>query len=103
MWNLIVPELARLDLLKEVDMAGVAAYCLTWARLCSAQRDIDLHGIVVEGERGGKVRNPACGVADSATRELRMWCQEFGLTPSAEGRLQPAVAVGDDNDEAFDD
>src|ERR1043165_7406112 len=39
-WARVVPELARLDLVKPIDRASLTAYCLTWDRLVRAQKEI---------------------------------------------------------------
>jgi P27 family predicted phage terminase small subunit len=87
-WDRIVPELTRLELLKQPDRAALTAYCLTWDRLVRAQREIELDGGSVLGENSqGRVRHPAVAVLEAASKELRAWANEFGLTPSAEGKV----------------
>lgn len=98
MWDQVVPELQRLKLLKPIDQAALAALCLTWERLCEAQRIVDKDGMVIEGERG-PVKNPAVLILEAASKELRAWSSEFGLTPSAEGRLGLSVPDGDGDDD----
>lgn len=87
-WARVVPELARLDLVKPIDRASLTAYCLTWDRLVTAQKEIASDGGSVLGKNSqGRVRHPAVAVAEAASKELRAWAQEFGLTPSAEQRV----------------
>ncbi|KAF0649198.1 MULTISPECIES: phage terminase small subunit P27 family [Streptomyces] len=97
-WDRVVPELARLDLLKPVDRSALTAYCLTWDRLVQAQREMDADGSVLSENSQGRVRHPAVAVIESASKELRAWAAEFGLTPSAEGKV--ARQGDDDGDEA---
>ena len=89
-WERVVPELARLQLLKPVDGAALVAYCLAWDRLVTATRSSRSEPPVVDGKR-----NPLVVTAEHASKELRAWCGEFGCTPSAEGRLN--VPSGDDD------
>jgi P27 family predicted phage terminase small subunit len=87
-WDRVVPELSRLDLVKPIDRASLTAYCLTWARLVQAQKEIaDDGGSVLGRNSQGRVRHPAVAVVEAASKELRAWAQEFGLTPSAEQRV----------------
>jgi P27 family predicted phage terminase small subunit len=97
-WKRIVPELDRLDLLKQASRSALTAYCLTWWRLVEAQKLIQVEGVIGTNSQG-RVRHPAVAVAEAASKELRGWCSEFGLTPSAEGKLKVSeVEDGDDFD-----
>lgn len=98
LWDQIVPELQRLKLLKPIDQAALTALCLTWERLCEAQRLVERDGLVLETERGA-VKNPAILIVEAASKELRAWSSEFGLTPSAEGRLGLSVPDSDGDDD----
>lgn len=97
-WERVVPELARLDLLKPVDRSALTAYCLTWDRLVQAQREMQADGSVLATNSQGRVRHPAVAVIEAASKELRAWAGEFGLTPSAEARVGRQEA--DDGDQA---
>jgi P27 family predicted phage terminase small subunit len=104
-WDLIVEELARLELTKPLDAGALAATCETWSRFAQAQAAINREGLLLEVEMSrGEVTwtetrvHPAVKVAEVAGREYRAWCSEFGLTPSAEGRLSPRKEPdGDEN------
>ncbi len=104
-WRRVVPGLARLDLLKEEDRAALVSYCETWATYVEAIRDVRRNGLTVENtstRRDGTestwvTKNPAVAVAERAAQQLRSWCHEFGLTPSAESRLGREAAEDDDD------
>lgn len=85
-WKRVVPELARLGLLKEGDRAALAAYCLTWDRLVTAQQEIARDGLLHTNSQG-RTRHPAVAIVEAASKELRAWAAEFGLSPSAEQRV----------------
>src|SRR5688500_503231 len=70
-WDRVVPELARLDLLKPVDRAALTAYCLTWDRLVQAQSEMAADGSVLAVNSQGRVRHPAVAVIEAASKELR--------------------------------
>lgn len=99
-WERVVPELQRLQLTKPIDRAALTAYCLTWDRLVTAQRELagntDAQGRPsVLGENSqGVTRHPAVAVIEAASKDLRAWCGEFGFTPSAEGRLNTPEGGG---------
>ncbi len=119
-WERVVPELARLELLKPVDRASLTAYCLTWQRLVDAQklvaenrvvqveaiRDADgdvvdavtLDGYGLLGKNSqGITRAPWVAIIEAASKELRAWAAEFGFTPSAEVKL--SVREADDGED----
>jgi P27 family predicted phage terminase small subunit len=88
LWEKTVPELARLELLKPVDGPALTAYCLAWQRLRQAQQMIDESEFgILSMTSQGMGRNPAVIVLEAASKELRAWASEFGLTPAAESKL----------------
>ncbi|GAA1780897.1 MULTISPECIES: phage terminase small subunit P27 family [Actinomycetes] len=96
-WDRVLPELSRLDLVKESDRAALAAYCEAWATFVEATLTVQQEGQFIEA-RQGKLAHPAVGIARAAGREMRSWAAHFGLTPSTEQAL--ARSGGDDGDEA---
>lgn len=96
-WARVVPELARLELLKPVDRAALTAYCLAWDRLVEAQRLVTDEGVLGENSQG-RVRHPAVAVVEAASKELRAWAAEFGFTPSAENKLAVKESDNDEGD-----
>lgn len=99
-WQRVVPELQRLHLTKPVDRAALAAYCLTWDRFVAAQKELTANGSVLGRNSQGVVRHPAVAVIEAASKELRAWAVEFGLTPSAEQRVARPEAGGDGDGDA---
>ncbi|WP_354596085.1 phage terminase small subunit P27 family [Streptomyces sp. JL1001] len=97
-WGRVMPELSRLDLVKEQDRAALAAYCEAWATFREATETVQREGMTIEAKQG-TLAHPAVGIARAAGRELRSWAAHFGLTPSTEQAL--ARSGGDDDgDEA---
>ncbi len=95
MWNIVVPELTRLDLLKAEDVAVLTTYCEAWADFVQATADIKAQGYYIEA-RQGRLKNPAVGIKHAAMKELRSIASHYGLTPSTE---QALARGGDDDDE----
>lgn len=86
-WDRIVPVLDTLGLLTAVDRAALAAYCTAWALVVDAAQEIQAFGLLVEGQKGERVKNPAIQVLRDATATCKGFCAEFGLTPSARSRM----------------
>lgn len=100
-WRRIVPELARLELLKTVDRAALTAYCECWSRFTAAQKLIKRDGLLGENSQG-IVRHPAVAIVEAASKELRAWANEFGLTPAAENRIGKKEPTDGDESDPFD-
>lgn len=98
-WDDVVEELGRLEVLKPVDGPGLRAAAECYARLRTAIRARQEHGITAETSQGVGVA-PWVRVEESASRELRAWCAEFGLTPAAEIRLG-SVKQSEDEENPF--
>lgn len=96
-WDVFVSELSRVEVLRPLDGPALRVACETYGRWRQAQRLRVEKGILSRNSQG-VVRAPWLSVEAEAGREFRAWCAEFGLTPSAEGRLgapeQPPVDAG---------
>ncbi len=93
-----------MKILAPADADGLA--CLAEAIVVHgmAAKAVAKHGALIATEnrnaRGGYMANPAIAVMNQAARDIRLWCQEFGLTPSARGRV---VAPGGLDDKSAEE
>lgn len=99
-WRRVVPELQRLELTKPLDRASLTAYCLTWQRLCQAQLEVARDGVLSTNSQG-VVRHPAVAVVEAASKELRAWAHEFGLTPASEANVSSGGDDGAEDENPF--
>lgn len=85
-WKRLSPGLIKRGLLTEWDRDGFAVYCeaVIAHRLASAV--VAKEGILVVGP-AGRVKNPALQVARDSAQTIRVFAQEFGLTPSARSSI----------------
>lgn len=100
-WNRVVPELVRLDLLKEGDRATLVTYCEAWAVFCEATDQIRVHGLFIEAKQG-LIPHPAVAIQRNAAKEVRAIAAHFGLTPSTEQALARGDGRGNDDENPFD-
>lgn len=102
-WRRVVPGLEALDILKPQDRAALSVYCETWATYVAAVRQYRAEGFVLTNPDSGRVHtHPAVSIANTAARQFLRYAQEFGLTASAEHRLNSAMlAPGDDDNNPF--
>lgn len=96
-WNKLAPMLERLGLLTEIDGDEFARYCLYTVRAREAEEDIQRRGLLVPGEKGGLVKNPACQLARDYGAAASRLAAKFGLSPADRNGLP--VNVGDDDDD----
>jgi P27 family predicted phage terminase small subunit len=100
-WDRIVPELQRLELTKPLDQGALAAYCETWSRFVAAQMTIQVEGPFTTNANGMPAKHPAVLIVEAASKEIRAWSAEFGLTPSSEARVNAGGGGDDDDDNPF--
>lgn len=99
-WDVIVNVLEELDILKTVDGPALRIACETYQRWRTA-RDLRMeHGVTSQTSQGVGVA-PWVRVEESAGRDFRAWCTEFGLTPSAEMKLAKDASGDGDGDNPF--
>jgi P27 family predicted phage terminase small subunit len=100
-WRRVVPVLKYTAGLAEVDTQTVQDYCVCVARIDQCEREISLHGMLIQGERGW-MKNGATTIAGQYRQQLARYIGELGLSPSARGRLTPPGGGDDDDDDIFD-
>jgi P27 family predicted phage terminase small subunit len=91
-WIRITELLSQLGLIAQLDMAGIAAYCVAFSRWADAERKVAKHGIIVMSpDKKFPMKSPYLCVAESAMEAMRKLLSEFGLTPSSRTRLSGTV------------
>ncbi len=101
-WERIAPQLERLGLLTEVDMAAMVGYCESWAQYKKAMQFIHKHNEVYPiKNKDGSVKYlqqvPQVSIANKALANIRAAGSQFGLSPGDRGRLQVPGAAEDDD------
>lgn len=109
-WKTIVPALARLGILAQVDAEALAAFCMTYARWIDAEAEIARTGIlviepvVVDGQQIGEryKKNPAVTVSHDCLRLMKSFLVEYGMTPASRTRIRMEQKPTEvDSDEAY--
>jgi P27 family predicted phage terminase small subunit len=100
-WRRIVPQLRVLNLLTELDIAPLAAYCQAYGRWVGAERilsrmaaeDPETKGLTIEGAtRGSPIINPVLKVARISALDMLRFAAEFGFSPAARTRIQAGIS-----------
>ena len=101
-WRRVAPELERLGLLTLVDMAALAGYCASYSLWKRCTEALDETGMTFETDKGFVGQRPEVSIAARALADVRAFCVQFGLTPSARARMTLPEMPDDDDDSPFD-
>lgn len=98
-WRHTVPLLDELGVLAAVDRTALEIYCETVATWREATRLLRANGLLVRGDKGRTVKNPAAQIVRDSAGIIRGYLNEFGLTPAARERLALRSRFADDLDD----
>lgn len=101
-WKRVAPELERLGLLTQVDMAALAGYCQSYSVWKTCTETLREEGMTYTTDKGYVGQRPEVAIAARALADVRAFCVQFGLTPSARARMTLPEAPDDDADSPFD-
>ena len=87
-WYRITKILHKLELLTEIDMAALAAYCQSYQRWCEAEKNLRKDGLIVITEKGFPVQSPYVGISNKALENMKKFLTEFGMTPASRSRVK---------------
>jgi len=106
-WKRAGRELERLGLLTGLDMVAFAAYCQLYSRWKACEDIIREKGITDTISRLDKEGNevtlfdqtrPEVVIARQSLQLIKVYCAEFGLTPSSRARITLPGAKDEDPD-----
>lgn len=98
MWDHLVNELQRLQLLTPQHGPALQLLCEAYARWRQASEELAAEGLTYLSDSGLRKLNPLVGIVERASAEYRAWCAEFGLTPAAENKVAaPESGPGEEN------
>lgn len=99
-WERVVPELAALRILTEVDRAMLADYCAAHSLAVRATRAYQGEELMIDGPHGPVV-NPMVKVAREARAQARLLGAEFGLSAASRSRISAPEKPEKDTSEDF--
>lgn len=94
-WRRVTTELDRYGMISAVDRGALAMLCTCWGRYVHAEemieqaatKDPGSYGMFVKTPNKFDVQSPWLAVSNKAMEQYKVFCSEFGLTPSARSRL----------------
>jgi P27 family predicted phage terminase small subunit len=102
-WDELVPVLARIRQITDVDRAALIALCVQWSRYIEATKALqqrDEQGrskMLIKLDNGVYQQHPYIAIANkSLVLCTRLWA-ELGLTPSSRSRVQTVPMAHDDD------
>lgn len=87
-WRRLAPDLERKGVLTPWDVDSFAVFCDAVVRHRDATRAVETHGILILGQKGNEVRNPAIQVARDYADLMVKVGSRFGLTPGDRADLK---------------
>ncbi len=98
-WRAVVEDLAARKLLTDAMLGSVEAYIMALWNMRMAQKALDDHGPLVQGERGGWKQNPAVSLLGKAQTAVQRLAAELGLTPAS--RSKPSMGGGSNEEDDY--
>lgn len=89
-WRRIVPRLLALGLLSDVHLGALVGYCEAFAEVKLCLETLAA-GAFVETPSGLKT-HPAARLKDAASKRMKGYLVEFGLTPAAQSKVHAEPA-----------
>lgn len=93
-WRRLVPILDAMGVLTSADTETMAGLCEAVSRFRKATETIAKSDVLVKGQKGEAVKNPAIQIQRDATRDIATFSAMFGLSPSDRVRLLGASQLG---------
>lgn len=94
-WDYTVAELEHMRIDAPSDRDSLVAYCEAVEKHRKASLLLARSSLLIQGQKGNLVRNPALMIQRDAAHVIRQFAQEFGLTPSARARIESERDQGD--------
>lgn len=97
-WERVGPQLAQRHLLKDADRASFTAYCLAWERVVRSWESEIPDDMFEDLSDQADARRRLEVEREAASKELRQWAVQFGLTPVAGVKLIPPTPPKQEDD-----
>jgi P27 family predicted phage terminase small subunit len=86
-WHRLVPELARLNHITQLDRGPLAIYCMAYALWAEAAEFIQKYGTMVKTPKGYPVQSPYVAILNRQAETMMRIASEFGFTPACRDKL----------------
>lgn len=90
-WSRLFPMLTDRGLLTAGDAAAFSGYCGQYSIWTAAMEAVKREGLVITLPNGVLAQNPNLAIATKASKEMRAFLVEFGLTPASRSRVEASA------------
>ncbi len=87
-WQYVVPKLAEMGMLHKLDRRNLIIYCELVHTFNEATDEVKDKGVIVVGQKGEAVKNPAVQIQRDAARLISTYSRMFGLDPADRAMLE---------------
>lgn len=101
-WKQLVPTLEDAGMLQTVDGFALEALVTEIAIMREAKSRLAKDGMISKGVAGQARKHPALQIIQDSQREIRAWCERFGLDPSTRGKITLPSNGGRELDDELD-
>lgn len=102
-WNRVCDGLHAMGVLFSIDMAILAAYCVSYSRWKQAEEELGkirkrgskLKALIQKTHHGNMIPHPLVGVSNTAARDVLRYAAQLGITPAARAGLGVKPKTGE--------
>lgn len=98
-WKRVAPVLKKIGLLSQLDRTALAGYCYFYSLFKKAVEKSNQTPEILKTKAGQEYLSPYVKLAFKCVDYLKIFCSEFGFTPSSRGRMQLNIQNPQEDDE----
>lgn len=83
----LAKDLLKANLITNVDVNALAAYCQAFSRWKDAEEKLQKHGNLIKSKSGEPVINPYVYIVDKSFAQMKAMALEFGFSPGARAKI----------------
>lgn len=86
-WARLTVELAKLNLMTNLDRGALATYCGAYAIWAEAMEQIQKYGTMIKSSSGFPIQSPYLAILNRQAEIMMRIASEFGFTPASRSRI----------------
>ena len=86
-WRRIGKLMLEANMISQLDMGLLAAYCDSYEQWMKATEYINDHNLVYQTPSGYAQQNPFVSIAQSYAKQMHKFAEQLGLTPASRNRI----------------
>src|SRR5262249_6597326 len=90
-------QLVEVGLISRIDRATFGGNCVAWQNFVTTYSELQKTGLLIRSPQNYPLQNPYLSIVIQALKQIRLYCAEFGLSPSARARVTAGDVEGPDD------